>query len=163
VRTDGEAIVFSDAVQGEIVQSLEREIGDFVVYRADRVFSYQLAVVVDDAEQGITDVVRGADLLLSTPRQIHLQRLLGLPAVGYVHLPVAVNAAGQKLSKQTLALAVEVDAAAAVLGAALRFLGQPVGAALRRLPLRAFWRAAVEEWNPGRIPRVRERPAPVGS
>lgn len=163
VRTHSEAIAFTDAVQGEIAQSLEHEIGDFVVYRADRVFAYQLAVVVDDAEQGITDIVRGADLLLSTPRQIHLQRLLGLPAPRYAHLPVAVNAAGQKLSKQTLARAVEPDAARAVLTAALDFLGQSPAAAMRRLPLAAFWRAAIAEWDAARIPRVRERAAPAGS
>ena len=163
VRTRAEPIAFTDAVQGQIVQSLEREIGDFVVYRADRVFSYQLAVVVDDAEQGITDVVRGADLLLSTPRQIHLQRLLGLPTPRYVHLPVAVNAAGQKLSKQTLAMAVAADTAVPALAATLEFLGQPSAASTHRMSLRAFWRAAVEQWNPARIPRVQERAAPVGS
>jgi glutamyl-Q tRNA(Asp) synthetase len=163
VRTQGDEVAFTDAVQGKIVQSIEREIGDFVVYRADRVFAYQLAVVVDDAEQGITDVVRGADLLLSTPRQIHLQRLLGLPAPRYAHLPVAVNAAGQKLSKQTLALAVAADVAVPVLAATLEFLGQPPAASMRRLPLRAFWQAAVGQWNPASIPCVRERPAPAGS
>lgn len=163
VRTHGEAVAFTDAVQGLIAQCLEREIGDFVVYRADRVFAYQLAVVVDDAEQGVTDVVRGADLLLSTPRQIHLQRLLGIPTPRYAHLPVAVNAAGQKLSKQTLALAVAPDTAVAVLAAALDFLGQSPSAAMRRLGLAAFWRAAVSAWDPARIPRVRERLAPAGS
>jgi glutamyl-Q tRNA(Asp) synthetase len=150
-------------VQGEIVQCLERDVGDFVVYRADRVFAYQLGVVVDDAEQGITDVVRGADLLLSTPRQIHLQRLLGTPTPRYLHLPVAVNAAGQKLSKQTLALAVEADAAVPLLSAALDFLGQTSDPAMRRLPLPAFWRAAIGHWHSARIPRVRERPAPAWS
>jgi glutamyl-Q tRNA(Asp) synthetase len=163
VRTHGEVIGFPDAVQGQIAQCLAQEIGDFVVYRADRVFSYQLAVVVDDAEQGITDVVRGADLLLSTPRQIHLQRLLGLPTPRYAHLPVAVNALGQKLSKQTLALAVAPETAVAALAAALEFLGQPVGPRVRRLPLQAFWRAALRAWRPQHIPRLRERPAAVGS
>jgi glutamyl-Q tRNA(Asp) synthetase len=134
-----------------------------VVYRSDRVFAYQLAVVVDDAEQGITDVVRGADLLLSTPRQIHLQRMLDLPTPRYMHLPVAVNASGQKLSKQTLALAVEADAAIPMLSAALEFLGQPVEASMRRLPLRAFWCAAIGQWNPARIPRDREKAAPASS
>jgi glutamyl-Q tRNA(Asp) synthetase len=162
VRTQGAAITLSDAVQGRIVQHLEHEIGDFVLYRADRVFAYHLAVVVDDAEQGITDVVRGADLLLSTPRQIYLQRLLDLPTPCYAHLPVAVNASGQKLSKQTLARAVAADAAVALLATALEFLGQPVDAAMRRLPLRAFWRAAMRAWNPAHVPRVRERPAPAG-
>ncbi len=160
MRTDGEPIAFTDGVQGHISQRLEQDIGDFVVYRADRVFAYQLAVVVDDAEQGITDVVRGADLLLSTPRQIHLQRLLGLPTPRYLHLPVAVNADGQKLSKQTLALAVDADAAVTLLASVIEFLGQPVDARMRRLPLVAFWRAAVSTWQPQRIPRVMQRIAP---
>jgi glutamyl-Q tRNA(Asp) synthetase len=163
VRTCADPIAFGDAVQGRIVQCVEREIGDFVVYRADRVFAYQLAVVVDDAEQGITDVVRGADLLLSTPRQIHLQRLLNLPTPRYAHLPVVVNAAGQKLSKQTLALAVEADAAVPVLASALAFLGQAPDASMRRLPLRAFWGAALAQWRTAAIPRARERFAPAGS
>ena len=103
VRTDGEPIRFTDRVQGEVSQCLERDIGDFVVQRADGLYAYQLAVVVDDAEQEITDVVRGADLLDSTTRQIHLQRLLGSATPRYLHLPVATNAAGEKLSKQTQA------------------------------------------------------------
>jgi glutamyl-Q tRNA(Asp) synthetase len=159
VRTDAQPIGFTDAVQGEIVQSLARDTGDFLVYRADRVFAYQLAVVVDDAEQGITDVVRGSDLLLSTPRQIHLQRLLELPTPRYLHLPVAVNPQGQKLSKQTLAAAVEEDATVPTLFAALDFLGQSPAPSMRHLPLREFWRAACADWDPARIPRVRERPA----
>jgi len=163
VCTRTEATSFTDAVQGEIVQSLERDIGDFVVYRADRVIAYQLAVVVDDAEQGITDVVRGADLLLSTPRQMHLQRLLELQTPRYLHLPVAVNAAGQKLSKQTLAAAVEADAPVAVLGAALDFLGQAPDPLMRRLPLPAFWRMAIALWDSSRVPRVRQQSAPAGS
>jgi glutamyl-Q tRNA(Asp) synthetase len=163
VRTDAETINFADGVQGRVTQHLEQEIGDFVVYRADRVFAYQLAVVVDDAEQGITDVVRGADLLLSTPRQIHLQRLLGLPTPHYAHLPVAVNAHGQKLSKQTLALAVDPGAAVALLTKVLEFLQQPVSPTMRRLPLPAFWRAAIATWQPERIPRVLQRRAPPGS
>ena len=162
VRTRDEPIGFTDTVQGETVQSIAREIGDFVLYRADHVFAYQLAVVVDDAEQGITDVVRGSDLLLSTPRQIHLQRLLDLPTPRYLHLPVAVNGEGQKLSKQTLAAAVEEDEAVPALAAVLEFLGQTAAPSMRRLSLRNFWVAALEQWDPARIPRVRERPAPDG-
>ena len=101
LRTGGEEIAFTDRVQGPQRQILEREIGDFVLLRADGQFAYQLAVVVDDAEQGVTDVVRGADLLDSTPRQIFLQRLLGYPMPRYLHVPAAVNQAGEKLSKQT--------------------------------------------------------------
>src|SRR5207248_11777643 len=127
IRTTTE-IRFRDRVQGEQVQDLEHDVGDFVLYRADGMYAYQLAAVVDDAAQGVTDVVRGADLLDSTPRQIYLQRLLGLPTLGYLHVPVAVDAAGEKLSKQTGAQPIE--ASWATIRRALRFLGQPDAASL---------------------------------
>ncbi len=110
-RGEGNKVEFDDALQGRISQQLESQIGDFVVKRADGLFAYQLAVVVDDAFQNITHIVRGADLLASTPRQIYLQRLLGLPTPHYMHLPIAVNAAGGKLSKQTLASPVDTSRA----------------------------------------------------
>ncbi len=122
-RTHGEPIRFTDRMQGEVTQVVEREVGDFVVLRADGIFAYQLAVVVDDAEQGISDVVRGADLLESTARQILLQRLLGFPTPRYLHLPVAVNASGEKLSKQAGAKALVAEHPAGALRAALQFLG----------------------------------------
>jgi glutamyl-Q tRNA(Asp) synthetase len=140
VRTTSERIGFDDRVQGQQAQVLERDVGDFVLYRADGLFAYQLAVVVDDAAQGVTDVVRGADLLDSTPRQIHLQRLLGLPTPRYLHVPAAVNAAGEKLSKQTGAQ--PVDASMASVRRALRFLGQPDSASLAE---------AVRQWDPALI------------
>ena len=99
---------FSDRVQGEVRQNLARDTGDFVLLRADGLFAYQLAVVVDDAAQGINAVVRGADLIDSVARQIWLQQCLGFPAPSYAHLPVVVNAAGEKLSKQTRAPEVDV-------------------------------------------------------
>lgn len=124
VRTDDELIRFTDRIQGEVAHRLASDIGDFVVRRADGLAAYQLAVVVDDAAQGITDVVRGADLLASTTRQLHLQRLLGLPAPRHAHLPVLVNAQGDKLSKQTGAAALEFTAPLAPLRQALALLGQ---------------------------------------
>src|SRR5207302_1836928 len=138
--TTGESVAFSDRVQGPHDQVLERDIGDFVLYRADGLFAYQLAVVVDDAEQGVTDVVRGADLLDSTPRQIFLQRLLGLPTPRYLHVPVAVNGAGEKLSKQTGAAPIELSFQ--TVRTAWRFLGQPDAENLRQ---------AVHNWNPALI------------
>ena len=123
VRTHDQPIRFTDRMQGELAQVVEREVGDFVVLRADGIFAYQLAVVVDDAEQGVTDVVRGADLLESTARQILLQRLLDFPTPRYLHLPVAVNASGEKLSKQTAAKALAAEHPARALRAALEFLG----------------------------------------
>jgi len=146
LRTTGEPIRFTDRVQGPREQVLERDVGDFVLYRADGQFAYQLAVVVDDAEQGVTDVVRGADLLDSTPRQIYLQRLLGYPQPRYLHVPAAVNAAGEKLSKQTGAQPVDVSRRSDELCRALAFLGQPETDDLAR---------AARDWDPALIPRRR--------
>jgi glutamyl-Q tRNA(Asp) synthetase len=154
LRVGEEATDFEDAVQGLVHQSLAREVGDFVVRRADGFFAYQLAVVVDDAEQGITDVVRGADLLASTPRQILLQRLLGLPAQSYAHVPVAVNAAGDKLSKQNLAPRVDTAKPAAEVLRALRFLGQEAPEELAGEAPDRLWKWALSKWNMRFVPRV---------
>jgi glutamyl-Q tRNA(Asp) synthetase len=152
----GDAVIeFEDAVQGKVHQVLATEVGDFVLFRADGLYAYQLAVVVDDAEQGITDVVRGADLLDSTPRQIYLQRRLGLPTPRYLHLPAAVNAAGEKLSKQTLAAPVNAHHPVPVLVEVMGFLGQAPPAQLRRATLDEFWRWALAHWDAQRIPRRR--------
>jgi glutamyl-Q tRNA(Asp) synthetase len=155
VRVDDSVIEFEDALQGKIRQDLAAEVGDFVLLRADGLYAYQLAVVVDDAEQGITDVVRGADLLDSTPRQIYLQRLLGLPTPHYLHLPAAVNAAGEKLSKQTRAAPVDEQDPVPVLVQVMQFLGQAPPAQLRRAPLAEFWDWACAQWDAPRIPRQR--------
>jgi glutamyl-Q tRNA(Asp) synthetase len=136
-------------------QDLARDVGDFIVVRADALCAYQLAVVVDDAAQGVTDVVRGADLLDSTPRQILLQRLLGLPTPRYLHLPVAINARGEKLSKQTLASPVDDARPAAALVGALRFLGQSPPAGFEGAPVRAVLEWAAAHWDRARIPPTR--------
>ncbi|MDP2030946.1 MAG: tRNA glutamyl-Q(34) synthetase GluQRS [Thiobacillus sp.] len=125
VRVPLDAIGFHDRIHGDLSQDLSREVGDFIVKRADQLFAYQLAVVVDDAWQGITHVVRGADLLWNTPRQIYLQTLLGLPTPSYAHVPLITNAAGQKLSKQTLAPALPLSGQSGVLAQALAALGHP--------------------------------------
>lgn len=151
LRVEGD-IRFVDRVQGEIHQVLEQDVGDFVLYRADYVYAYQLAVVVDDAAQGVTEVVRGSDLLLSTPRQIYLHRLLGLREPSYLHLPVALNNHGEKLSKQTLASPVDVHAAVPVLWRALDFLGQQPPVELRQAGLSELWDWAFKHWNTQRIP-----------
>lgn len=149
---DGE-IAFADRLQGQVVQQLERDVGDFVLLRADGLFAYQLAVTVDDAFQGITDIVRGADLLASTPRQIWLQRCLGFAEPRYAHLPVASNAAGEKLSKQTLAPALNPAQACGELVRALRFLGQPAPDELLPAPVAEVWDWAREHWRFAAIPR----------
>lgn len=143
VRTHGAPIGFADAVQGWLEQRVETEVGDFVLLRADGITAYQLAVVVDDLDQGITDVVRGADLLDSTARQIHLQRLLGARTPRYAHVPVVVNAAGEKLSKQTGARPLDLSDPQAELARARRFLNQ-----------------AAEGWDFARVPRLRTIAAP---
>ena len=155
-------IAFDDAIQGRLSQSLQRDIGDFVLRRADGLYAYQLAVVVDDAEQGITHVVRGADLLDSTPRQIYLQQVLGHAIPRYAHVPVAANAGGEKLSKQTLAAALDPDRAALLLWQSLQFLGQQPEPALRQADLAALWTWAHARWRLENVPRKRLLPADVG-
>ena len=156
LRVDAATECFDDAVQGRVCQDLAREVGDFVLLRADGYFAYQLAVVIDDAEQGVTHVVRGADLLDSTPRQIFLQRCLGLPTPAYAHLPVAVNAAGEKLSKQTLAQAIDARNPVPALLDAMRFLGQTPPAGLgSRATTADFWAWARTVWRLDRVPRQR--------
>ena len=159
VRVDNTAIAFEDLLQGRIEQNLAREVGDFIVRRADGLFAYQLAVVVDDFEQSITDVVRGADLLASTPRQILLQRLLGHPVPRYMHLPVVVNECGEKLSKQTLAAAIDAEHPLPELIRALHFLGQDPPRTLAAASVRELWQWAIPEWRLERVPRVRQLPA----
>jgi glutamyl-Q tRNA(Asp) synthetase len=148
-------IEFDDALQGHISQQLEREIGDFVVKRADGLFAYQLAVVVDDAAQGITQVVRGADLLNSTPRQIHLQRLLALTTPAYMHLPVAVNEAGEKLSKQTLATPVDVSQPVSTLLRVLDFLKQQPPAELSDSDVTTLLAWAVRNWDAEKLQGIK--------
>jgi len=160
VRVDRGVIAFDDALQGRIEQNLAREDGDFVVRRADGLFAYQLAVVVDDLEQGITDVVRGADLLASTPRQVLLQRLLGSPMPRYMHLPVALNRSGEKLSKQTLAAPLAIEDAPEQLVRALRFLGQAPPADLAGADVPEVWSWARTSWRNDTIPRQRSLPEP---
>ena len=155
LRVDDQAVAMMDRIQGPLIQHLEQDVGDFVLRRADGLWAYQLAVVVDDHAQGITDVVRGADLLDSTPRQIWLYTQLGWPVPRYAHLPVVANAAGEKLSKQTLAPALALEARSAELVRALRFLGQTVPEMLVGAGLNELWAWALAHWDVNHIPRVR--------
>lgn len=163
-------IEFADALQGKQSQDLPHDVGDCVLLRADGLFAYQLAVVVDDADQGIDHVVRGADLIDSTPRQIYLQRLLGFPTPDYAHLPVAVDAVGRKLSKQTRATPIDAARPGPALFAALSFLGQQPPAELRhahgggspaerRRASADFWAWALAHWNLEKVPHVLTQPA----
>jgi glutamyl-Q tRNA(Asp) synthetase len=161
VLTNNTRVEFTDAIQGRIAHSLERQVGDFVLKRADGFYAYQLAVVVDDKAQGITDIVRGADLLDSTTRQIYLQQLLAYPTPRYAHLPVAVNVLGEKLSKQTLAEPIDTASPVPVLNAVLAFLGQDVIADCGPKSVADFWKRAIAGWKLERVPKQRTLSAPV--
>ena len=154
-------IVFDDAIQGVQRQNPAKEVGDFVLRRADGLFAYQLAVVADDIEQGINHVVRGADLLASTPRQIWLYDCLDQTPPHYAHLPLAVNAAGEKLSKQTRAAPVKADDPVAPLTAAMRFLNLDPGKGKRSL--KELWNWAIMHWSVRNVPRKQtiENPEPI--
>lgn len=161
IRVDaiGEAIRFIDRCQGPQSQIVSEQVGDFILRRRDGLHAYQLAVVVDDHDSAVTDVVRGADLLDSTPRQILLQQHLGYTTPRYLHIPVLTNADGQKLSKQTLAPCISDANANANAGVianlrrCLGWLGQPIPTTISTPE--AFLDAAVGQWQPQRIPAVR--------
>ncbi len=152
VKCHNRAITLLDALQGEITQYLETEIGDYVVLRADGYWAYHLAVTVDDAAQKITEVVRGSDLLYSTPRQIYLQRQLGYPTPKYLHLPIATNRQGEKLSKQTNATPLPVDRPLPFLLKTLQFLNQAPPKELQGATLDEFWQWAIQNWKVDKIP-----------
>jgi len=158
LRVPERVVTFDDALQGRQAQSLATQVGDFVLRRADGPWAYQLAVVVDDAAQGITDIVRGADLLDSTPRQIFLQGQLGLPTPAYAHLPVLVDAEGQKLGKSLAAVPVDPDAPRPALLSAWRFLGQAGRPFAGNGPVETALGRALAEFQPHRIPRVARAP-----
>lgn len=155
MKTDDAVINFDDAIQGHFTQELSREVGDFVLKRADGFFAYQLAVVIDDAAQGITHVVRGADLLDSTSRQIYLQQALGFPTPAYTHLPAATNERGEKLSKQTMAPALNKLQPQKDLWQALHFLGQHPPVELKDSSIKDLWLWAKSKWRLSNIPRAR--------
>ncbi|AKU22218.1 tRNA glutamyl-Q(34) synthetase GluQRS [Massilia sp. MB5] len=141
-------IAFQDRWHGQVSQDITAEVGDFVVRRADGFWAYQLAVVADDGAQGITDIVRGADLLDSTPRQLYMQALLGLPQPRYLHVPVVLAESGEKLSKQTGAQAFDDGApAAALLNSALLPAARFLGLHLAADDIEDFWRRAVPAWE----------------
>ncbi len=152
VIADTKPILLHDGVQGVFEQDLMLDVGDFVILRGDGQTAYHLATVVDDAAQGITEVVRGCDLLDSTPRQVHLQRLLDIPTPGYAHLPVAINEAGQKLSKQTGAPAVDKKCFVEQGFRALVFLGQTPPNELLGETLESLWTWAIANWDIQRVP-----------
>ena len=152
VRVPDEIIGFDDAVVGHYAQNLAHDNGDFVLLRADGFWAYQLAVVADDAAQGITHIVRGQDLLVSTPRQLWLQRALGAPEPHYAHLPLLVNGAGQKWSKQTLAPALDLGAREALLRQVMAYLKLPAAPEVDRPQDLLAW--AVRHWDMAKVPKA---------
>jgi glutamyl-Q tRNA(Asp) synthetase len=147
IRTTDAPIAFDDALQGTLRQRLESESGDFVIRRRDGLIAYQLAVVIDDALQGVTEIVRGIDLIDSTVRQIWLQRLLACPTPAYVHIPVVIHPDGDKLSKLTGAPAIPVDEPRPTLVAALAALQQGPPSDLAAASLPDIWRWAADHWK----------------
>jgi glutamyl-Q tRNA(Asp) synthetase len=155
IKTSLQTISFNDAIQGKISQNIRQDIGDFILKRADCLFAYQLAVVVDDAAQGITHIVRGADLLDSTPRQIYLQQILNYPQPSYAHVPVVCNEAGEKLSKQTLASPLDTSKTEINLIQALNFLGQAVPKNLANEDKNTIWLWAYDNWQLSKISKTK--------
>jgi len=152
-RVNSGDCVFDDKLQGMVSDSPADSGGDFIIKRADGLFAYQLAVVVDDEFQGITQVVRGADLLDSTSRQIYLQKALGFNSPEYMHLPVVVSADGKKLSKRIGTDPVKHQDPTLAISQALRFLGQRPP---QDLALVDLWQWARENWNRDHVPHTRE-------
>lgn len=157
LKVSEEPVEFADQIQGMQTQVLSKQVGDFVIRRADGLFAYQLAVVVDDALQGITHIIRGADLLDSTPRQIYLQQRLKLSSPRYAHVPVATSLSGQKLSKQTRAQPVKLRDSGMVLCSVLRFLGMQPPADIATDKLEHIWEWAISHWQIQRVPAVRQQ------
>lgn len=158
LRATSETIGFDDGLQPRFTQNIARDVGDFVIRRADNIIAYHLAVVVDDAWQQVTEVVRGADLLDSTPRQIFLQRQLRLPTPAYVHLPLAIGPDGAKLSKQNGARPLDTSNPGSELWRALTFLGQSPPASLRDSSPEAVLAWAIAHWTLQKVSAVVKLP-----
>jgi glutamyl-Q tRNA(Asp) synthetase len=158
LQVEAKTIAFEDLVQGHYQQQLEQEVGDFVIKRKDGLFAYQLAVVIDDALQQVSHVIRGYDLLDSTPRQVYLQQCLGLPTPVYGHIPVIVNQQGQKLSKQHFAKPIESAQDSKLIFRALQFLGQAPPQTLRGAASTTQLQWAIENWHIQAVPKLANIP-----
>jgi len=154
IRTDSNKLSFTDQIQGNFSQKLESDVGDFVLKRADGSFTYQLAVVVDDAWQGINQITRGADLLDNTPRQLYLQKLLGFSQPDYAHIPVVTTTDGKKFSKQNQCPAISTHNKRNTLIKVLNFLGQSPPNASEFANLDDLWSFAIQNWDQNKIPKV---------
>jgi glutamyl-Q tRNA(Asp) synthetase len=155
VRIPASLVGFEDRLQGQQTQNLETEVGDLILFRRDRVHAYHLATVLDDAEQGVTEVLRGIDLMDSTPRQIYLQERLGLPATTFAHLPILLDRAGHKLGKSSLAPAVATRNPGTLLFRLLELLKQEPPAELKNAPPREILDWAIAHWDLMRLAGLR--------
>jgi glutamyl-Q tRNA(Asp) synthetase len=153
LRVDPGTILFTDRIQGTFRQEVSAAIGDVILRRRDRIFAYLLAVVVDDAAQGVTHVVRGADLLDNTPRQILVQRLLGLPTPQYAHVPVLTESDGTKLAKSRRSVRVSAEHALPQLLTVFSLLGMTPPRDLSRANISEAWSWAVGQWQVGQVPK----------
>ena len=154
IKTSNRKIHFQDEIRGNFKQDVEKEVGDFIVLRKDKLFAYHLAVVVDDEYQKISHVVRGGDLISSTPRQIYLQQLLDFKTPRYAHIPVAVNDQNVKLSKQNFSPGIEVKNASHLIFQALQFLGQKPNDSLSRASAQELLQWAVCNWDIHSVPKL---------
>ncbi len=155
IKTENSEITFTDQLQGGVIENLQQVHGDFILKRKDQIIAYQLAVVVDDHTQRITEVVRGIDLLDSTTRQIYLQQKLGVKQLHYLHIPVIVDQQGCKLSKQTFAAAVDPKSASSTLHKLLILLKQSPPDELNKAPVAQQLDWAIENWNPNPLKKIR--------
>jgi glutamyl-Q tRNA(Asp) synthetase len=153
LRVDPHYVQFADRIQGVYGQDVAQAVGDVVLKRRDRLFAYLLAVVIDDAHQGVTHIVRGADLLDNTPRQIYLQRILGLPTPRYAHVPLLIEADRSKLAKSARSVRLDGQAALPQLRYVFELLGLTPSPSLAAGTLRAAWAWARERWDINRVPK----------
>lgn len=156
IKTDDSPVGITDLLQGEYSQQIRLEIGDFIIKRADGYFAYHLATVIDDAEQNITEVVRGLDLLESTPRQVYLQRELGLATPDYLHLPVAIDNSGKKISKSDNAQSITANNTISTLFNALTFLGLNPPEQLMQTDVESILNWGISNWSITQLPKEKE-------
>jgi glutamyl-Q tRNA(Asp) synthetase len=158
VRVDPEQVLFTDRIQGTYRQNVADAVGDFILQRRDQVYAYVLAVTVDDAAQGVTHIVRGADLLDNTPRQIYLQRLLGLAEPSYAHVPVLTEPDGAKLAKSRRSVRLSAEAPLPQLCAVFSLLGLTPPPSLASATIRVAWHWAIGQWNLNKVPKRLDLP-----
>jgi glutamyl-Q tRNA(Asp) synthetase len=158
LRVEPGFVLFTDRIQGTYRQNVADAVGDFILKRRDQIYAYVLAVTVDDAAQGVTHIVRGADLLDNTPRQIYLQRLLGLPEPRYAHVPVLTEADGGKLAKSRRSVGLSADSPVPQLRTVFSLLGLAPPPLLASATIAEAWRWAIAQWDLNQVPKRLDLP-----